>query len=202
MKTVWLITITIAASLLAAGIILLLSRPIHGKAVVLQPPPTALPLLIHVTGAVGKPGVVSIPPNSRVQDAIQAAGGLLPEADAGALNLVAPLEDGQRLLIPFINQESDASSPQEQEPTSNRTTVIDIDSSSVTATAQWPININTATQEELESLPEIGPVTAAKIIEYRTLNGIFPTIEDIQKVKGIGPKTYEAIKDLITVDMP
>jgi len=70
---------------------------------------------------------------------------------------------------------------------------------SPTPTAQFPVNINTANQEELESLPEIDPVTAAKIIEYRELNGLFATIEDIQKVKGIGPKTYEAIKDLIII---
>jgi competence protein ComEA len=197
MKTTWVVLITLAASLLAVGLILYLSRPVRGKPVLLQPPPTYPPVLVHVTGAVVRPGVVSLPHNSRIQDAIQAAGGLRPDADTRAVNLAGFLQDGQQITIPVIGAE--ATQPAMAQPPSNSRSS-SIESELDTPTAQFPININTASQEDLESLPEIGPKTAAKIIEYRTMNGAFTSIEDIQKVNGIGPKTYEAIKDLITVN--
>ncbi len=196
MKTIWVVLITLAASLLAVGLILFLSRPIHGKPVILQPPPTESPILVHVAGAVKQPGVVSLPPNSRVQDAIQQAGGLQDGADTHSLNLAGFLQDGQQIFIPVFGEEPTKPAVQQLE-SSNRSNQIEL--TSPTPTAQFPININTANQEELEALPEIGPVTAAKIIEYRELNGLYATIEDIQKVNGIGPKTYEAIKDLIII---
>jgi competence protein ComEA len=194
MKTIWIVLITLAASLLAVGLILFLSRPIHGKSVILLPPPTESPIMVHVTGAVNQPGVVSLPPNSRVQDAIQQAGGLQDQADTRSINLAGFLQDGQQIIIPSFAAEPTKPAIQ-QSDSSSRSNQIDL--SSPTPTAQFPVNINTANQEELEALPEIGPVTAVKIIEYRELNGLFTTIEDIQKVNGIGPKTYEAIKDLI-----
>jgi competence protein ComEA len=110
----------------------------------------------------------------------------LVEADAQMLNLAAPLQDGQRLWVPFIVIED--GQPQGGTP-------------AVTAPDNSPglVNINTADQAELESLPGIGPVTAQKIIAYREINGAFATIEDIQLVSGIGPATFDKIKDLITI---
>lgn len=194
MKTIWVVLITLAASLLAVGLILFLSRPIHGKSVILQPPPTESPIMVHIAGAVNQPGVVRLPPNSRVQDAIQQAGGLQDGADTQSINLAGFLQDGQQIFIPIFG-EAPPEPTVKQNESSSRSNQIELNSP--TPTAQFPVNINTANQEELEALPEIGPVTAAKIIEYRELNGLFATIEDIQKVKGIGPKTFEAIKDLI-----
>jgi competence protein ComEA len=122
-----------------------------------------------------------------VQDAIDMAGGLLSKADTRSLNLAEILEDGQRILVP-------TRLPPTHTPDPNIT-----QAPIVPPEILYPININTATQAELESLPQIGPVTAQKIINYRQVNGPFESIEDIQDVPGIGPKTFEVIKDLITV---
>jgi competence protein ComEA len=141
------------------------------------------------------PGVYELPPRNRVQDAIAAAGGLIDSADTNVINLAAFIEDGQYLAIPYQNVELIYASPQAPTslPTTSRSAIIDIDG---------PININTANQEELETLPGVGPVIAQRIIEYRQINGSFQTIEDIQKVQGIGPKTFEKMQEMITVSGP
>lgn len=139
---------------------------------------------VYVAGAVEQPGVYALPPGSRVQDAINLAGGFLPSANVEAINLAAFLKDGEQIYIPEIGEMSltlEARSPE------------------VGSLFTRQIDINTATQAELESLPEIGPVTAAEIIAYREQHGAFNSIEEIQNVPGIGAKTFEKIKDLITV---
>ena len=184
MKTVWKIAFVVVFTLLAAGIIVLVSRPARGKPVILLPPPTPSPLQVHVAGAVVNPGVYSLPLGSRVEDAVAAAGGTTAAADAQALNLAAFLQDGSRVYVPFIvtpEADTSRSAPELAIPNSQL------------------ININTATTDELDKLPDIGPVTAQAIIDYRNQNGLFARIQDIDKVPGIGPATYEKIKDLITV---
>jgi competence protein ComEA len=128
--------------------------------------------------------VYALPKDSRVQDGISAAGGFLAEAQKTDINLAAPLEDGERLDIPYI----EGASP-----------VIATPAEEVVVTTTELVNINTASQSELESLPGIGPTTAQKIVAYREANGPFINAEDIINVSGIGPGTYERIKDLITV---
>jgi competence protein ComEA len=186
-KNWWVPAIWVVFGLLIAAVILLVSSQPRGQAITLLPPPTPAPLVVHVTGAVAQPGVYQLTASSRVQDAIQAAGGLLPEADAQALNLAAFLQDGEQISIPAVQPTLPAS-----EPPSRAAPL-------PTAQAGKLININTATQTELESLPGIGPALAQQIIAYRKVHGPFATIEDIIDVPGIGPKTFEKIKDLITV---
>jgi len=189
----------VLGGLLAAGVINLIASPPRGEPVQLLPPPTPAPILVHVTGAVAEPGVYELPPDSRVQHALQAAGGLLPEADSRGLNLAAKLEDGAQITIgtrpptgtPNPDPTGGGSSVILPTPTASR--------DPATPDPQAVIDINTATQAELETLPGIGPVTAQKIIDYRTENGPFQTIEDIQNVSGIGPATFDKIKDRITV---
>ncbi len=184
MKTVWKIAFLGLFSLLGAGVILLVSRPPRGQPVILRPPPTPLPIEVHVAGAVALPGVYSLTPDSRVEDAIMAAGGFSSMADQQALNLAAFLQDGSRVYVPFLV------TPQPTQPRSSK---------EPTPTAHFPVDINTATLAELDSLPGIGPVTAQAIIDYRNQNGIFKRIQDIDNVPGIGPTIYGRIKDLITV---
>lgn len=132
-----------------------------------------------------------MPTGSRVQDVLQAAGGLLVGADLQDLNLAAPVRDGMRLHIPTPAPTSaPGATPDSQVATPDEPT----------STPAFPININTASQEDLESLPRIGPVIAKRILDYRERNGPFTSIQAIQYVSGIGPATFEAIKDLITVD--
>ena len=181
----------LCVGLLSVPLILLLNQQQNGVPVELLPPPptaTPTPIRVHLIGAVNAPGVYELPRGSILQDALNAAGGLTPSAEAGRLNLAKPLNDGEQIVIP------EALAP--GQPTSTPDPRVPL------PTAPSPaglININTATQAELESLPEIGPATAQRIIEYRNANGPFFAIDDIQNVRGIGPATFEAIKPFITV---
>jgi competence protein ComEA len=191
MKTWWAVAFGIAGGLLASGLILLASSPPRGEPVQLLPPPTPAPLIVYVAGAVQYPGVYSLPLNSRIQDALKAAGGPLVEADLQPINLAAFLDDGDRIEIPTIRPTELVSERVDNPVTTSPST----QSSSSTRF----VNINSASQEELESLPGIGPVTAQKIIAYRQTQGPFASIEEIQNVSGIGPVTFGRIKDLIMV---
>jgi competence protein ComEA len=170
--------------LFLAALIWLISRNPSGQGVILRPAPTERPVVVHITGAVPRPGVYALPEGSRVQDAIAAAGGFLAEAEKTGINLAALLLDGEQLNIPFI----EGASP-----------VLPTPGPTVIAATTELININTASQAELETLPGIGPTTAQSIIAYREQNGDFVSIEEIINVSGIGPGLYERIKDLITV---
>jgi competence protein ComEA len=150
----------------------------------LLPTPAPTNLTIDVAGEVVQPGVFQLRPGSRVQDAIMAAGGLTADANPNSLNLAASLVDGQKILV---MAEGQAPVPQ-AEP--ERSIPIEV---------SGPIDINTATVEILDTLPGIGPAKAADIISYRQKHGPFDRIEDIQNVSGIGPATFENIRDLITV---
>ena len=194
MKTWWtgagLLVFGLLIGLLATGVILLVSNQPKGEPVHLLPRSTVPPLFVHVKGAVVNPGVYSLPPGSRVKDALTAAGGLSHEGEAASLNFADFLQDGQSLTIgsaaptsaPNLNLLPTQATP--NEPNEKPHELIDI---------------NTASFGELDSLPGIGPDKAHKIITYRQENGPFATIESIQEVSGIGPVTYKNIKDLICV---
>jgi competence protein ComEA len=193
MKQIVYVLIGVFAGFFLAGIVFLVSRLPGGKPIELQPAPTIAPIAVDVTGAVVRPGLYNFPKGSRVQDAIDAAGGTVLEADTSSLNLAARLEDGQQLAIPYKG----GVAPTESLFTSS--------SPNPTATSTGSesqgdlININTATVDELDSLPGVGPTTAQKIVAYRDLNGPFTKIEDIVNVPGIGPATFDDMKSLITV---
>jgi competence protein ComEA len=152
--------------------------------------------VVDVAGAVPRPGVYEFPVGSRVKDAVEAAGGLLAQADKTKLNLAAPLEDGARLDIPFLAGLEPTQPAFSFVPGSNTT---NNNNSGGTITDVQLIDINTASATELDTLPGIGPTLAQAIIDYRETYGPFFAIEDIMFVDGIGPDTFEAIKDLITV---
>lgn len=170
--------------LFVAALVWVVVRNPSGDAVTLRPVPTDQPIVVHITGAVPRPGVYALPEGARVQDVISAAGGFLAEADKATINLARILEDGEMLDIPY----TEGFSP-----------VIPTEAPVVVEPSSELIDINTASSVELESLPGIGPTTAQKIIDYREQNGPFLSIEDIINVSGIGPGTYERIKLLITI---
>lgn len=185
MRSVLQVLVGVAAGFLLAGLFWLVSRLPSGQPIELQPAPTKTPIIVNVVGAVPRPGLYEFAEGSRVQDAINAAGGLLADADTGSINLAARLKDGQQLVIPFSGESaavSDISSAQPTQP----------------ASTDELVNINTASLDQLDSLPGIGPTTAQKIVDYRTEHGPFQRIEDIMNVSGIGPATFDRLKDLIT----
>ncbi len=191
MKNWWLVALGVIFGLLGAGAVILASAPPRGAPVQLLPPPTPAPIQVHISGAVHNPGVYELPLESRVQDAIQVAGGFTKDAQQEGINLAAKLQDGDQVRVPA--QRTSTSSP------ARDSTSQTADQQSLTQSTSSIVNINTASQDELETLPGIGPVTAQKIIEYRQTNGDFSSIEGIQKVSGIGPATFDKIEALITV---
>ena len=147
--------------------------------------------LVHVIGAVVNPGVVTVPAGARVIDAIEAAGGLAPGADPAELNLAAPLVDGCQIIIGTVDDPRG-----EVRQGTGGDQPLSPDGSGGSGPL---INLNTATQAQLETLPGVGPVTAQAILVWRSKNGPFTSVAQLQEVDGIGPKTFAKIEPYVTV---
>lgn len=199
MKNILNVLLGVIAGFALAGLLFFVARAPAGEPIVLQPAPTKSPIAVHVIGAVPRPGLYEFAEGARVQDAIDAAGGLLASANVESINLAALLEDGQQLNIPYKSGARPVETFTEEDelelPNDNEETILEKDEIVDTDL----VNINTASLEELDSLPGIGPTVAERIIEYRDENGPFNAIEDIMNVPGVGPSTFEEIEDLITV---
>jgi competence protein ComEA len=200
---VGVIGVLLVLGLLTAGWLLLRARPVAvaspGEVVMVSTPaPTegsATPttskpvskIVVHVLGAVRQPGLVRLPDRSRVQDAIDAAGGLTNRADPGELNLAQLLGDGQQVVI---GTRTDPAGEVRDQPGSGRGSG---------ATATGALDLNHASQPQLEELPGVGPVTAQAILAWRQQHGRFSRTEELQEVDGIGPKTYAEIAPHVRV---
>jgi competence protein ComEA len=158
-------------------------------------PATPGQVYVHICGAVEKPGVISLPPATRKYEALKLAGAMLPDADPSAVNLAEFALDGEQIYIPKKGEEVRRSK--------TRKTISHKTSPSKTLVSkikvQWPLDINTATDVELQKVPGIGPGLAAKIIQYRTDSGLFQKYEDLQKVAGIGKAKLEKFRTYLTV---
>ncbi len=146
-------------------------------------PPEDL-VLVHVAGAVRRPGLYRLPADSRIDDAIRAAGGPKPRAALALVNLAAPVADGQQVLVPG-QQRSGSSSAQ----------------GSVGGVTAPPtqVHLNSATLEDLDGLPGVGPVTAQRILDYRAQHGAFASIDELDAVPGIGPTRLDQLRELLTL---
>jgi len=194
MKTNWKWLIGgILLGLLMSGLYKLVNLPQDAQSFTLvtitpnltpDPSPTVSLIHVHIAGEVKAPGVYTLPDGAIVQDAIDAAKGPTAQAREDLLNLAAILTDGQRIYIPSL---------EEVQPS------LDTGQRNTEMNAGVLVNINTASQYELESLPGIGSVRAKAIIAYRTENGFFLAIEDLIKVDGIGETTFNELQQLITV---
>jgi competence protein ComEA len=163
--------------------------PSSGVAASGQPVASGAPIIVDVTGHVRRPGVYEFPAGSRVIDAIERAGGPRENAVLAALNLAAPLADGQQIVVPGPK---DPIAPVPGAPA--------VPGAPVTPTGSGTlVNVNTADATALEALPGIGEVTAAAIVEHRTENGPFTSVDQLEDVSGIGPATLEEIRPLVTV---
>ena len=156
-------------------------------------------IIVHITGAVRNWGIIELPMNSRIADAIEKAGGLTEEADISNVNLAYILEDGMKVRIPSINDiVEDGKQEENYISKENGENVVDF-SKNNSKSVNDVVNINTATQTELETLTGIGTSTALKIVNYRNENGKFESIEDIKNVSGIGEAKFNNIKRLICI---
>lgn len=167
-------------AILVALFFFLISRGEAVEAPVLKPITTSSEkstIYIHVAGKVKKPGLYQLISGARVDDAIKAAGGALPGTDLSEINLARVMNDGEQVYVSGATQSS--SSRPQRTPKKKFSGVV---------------NINRASIAQFDSLPGIGPVIAARIIEYRKKNGPFLTLEDLTKVQGIGDKTFQQIK--------
>jgi competence protein ComEA len=187
------IVVLVVVTLAGAGFwyVRSLPRPVEVRAQVAppvpapggSPSPEVAPVLVDVAGWVRRPGVYRLPASARVIDALDAAGGARPGAELQALNLAAPLVDGTQILVPRQGEAPPAPAP----------------GAVAGAVPGALVNVNTATAAELETLPGIGEVTAQAIIDHRTENGPFTSVDQLLDVTGIGDVTLENIRDLVTV---
>jgi competence protein ComEA len=200
MKNVLYILVGVLAGFVLAGVLVFVSRAPAGEPIMLQPAPTKAPIAVHVVGAVPRPGLYELAEGARVQDAIDAAGGLLAEANVDTLNLASLLEDGQQLVIPYQDgrEVTKAGDVVDLPSSEGNDSVATSEPTGSTNTNAELLNLNTATLEELEALPGIGPTLAQRIIDYRDQNGFY-VVEDLLNVSGIGQSTFDQIKDLVTV---
>jgi competence protein ComEA len=152
---------------------------------------TAPAVLAHAAGAVQAPGVYRLPPDARTGDLVEAAGGPVPGADLQRLNLAAPVTDGERVYVPLVGE---AVVPAPVAPDGGAGPGAGGDG----ATA-GPVNVNTATAEQLEELPGVGPAIAAAIVDERERRGRFAAVEDLLDVRGIGDARLDQLRDLVTV---
>ena len=155
--------------------------------------PSAAPdLVVDICGAVAHAGVYHLPAGARVCDLLTAAGGATAQAELSAVNLAAKLADGQQVAVPRRGQAAVAPSAGGSGGASGA-------GSGATSVPAAPVNLNLATVEQLDALPGVGPSTAQKIVDYRTANGGFHSVEDLKNVSGIGDAKFAALKDLVTV---
>jgi competence protein ComEA len=192
------VAVVLALIATAGGAYLALTAPhptlaVDGAAALIadgSPDVAAGSIVVDVEGAVARPGLVTLPPGSRVGDAIAAAGGFAGTVDTQAaegVNLAAPATDGMQIVVPG---RSGSGEPASGAPGSSP--------SPADAAAGGPLDLNHATAAELDTLPGIGPVTAAKIVAARS-QAPFTTVEDLQSRKLVGPSTFQKIRDLVTV---
>jgi competence protein ComEA len=138
-------------------------------------------IVVHVVGAVRRPGLYALRDGARIADAVRRAGGTTRKADLESINLAAPVEDGLQVVVPRVQPVPAPGTAAPGEPPA----------------AAGPIHLNTASLEQLDTLPGVGPVTAQKIVDWRQTHGAFTSVEDLDAIPGIGPARLEQLRDLV-----
>lgn len=192
--------VLLGVAVVGSGLLVILrtpeAPPPRISRVMVQPSPTAAPkmLVVHVAGQVVTPGVYQLPEGSRVQDAVKAAGGPSQQGDINALNLAAPVLDGQKITVTRPGE-----APPDPSVAAGSVGGSGGPAPDAAGMPGTKVNLNTATQAQLEELPSVGPVLAGRIMAYRQSKGRFTSARQLLEVSGFGPKKYEALKGLITV---
>jgi competence protein ComEA len=147
---------------------------------------TGAPVVVDVVGAVRRPGLYRLAPGTRIADAVARAGGATPKADIALINLAAPLADGEQVVV-----------PRRGGATPGAADAGGVAGGAGPAASGGPVHLSTATLEQLDSLPGIGPVTAQKILDYRQKHGPFTSVDELDAVPGIGPARLDQLQDLV-----
>jgi competence protein ComEA len=191
-------TALVGACLALAALALLGQRLAHAGAVsgpepvatpleAVAPAPARTILVVHVVGEVRRPGLYRLRDGARIADALHRAGGPLRDADLAAVNLAAPLVDGIQVVVP-----ARAATAPSMQPSGGT-------GASAGGASSGPlVSLSSATVEELDALPGVGPITAQKIVDFRAEHGPFPSVDDLDAVPGIGPTRIEQLRDLVT----
>ncbi|HOR18308.1 MAG TPA: helix-hairpin-helix domain-containing protein [Brevefilum sp.] len=201
MKPWMLILAGVLIGLLATGAILLISQPERGVPITLSPPPTpthtplpkptatSVPIQVLIKGEIVNPGTYTMDRETRLSDLIELAGGLTEKADAVRVNDAFLLRDGDYFYIPLAGESipETARNAPGNNPLDNP------------AYFDYPLDLNTASKEALESLPGIGPAKATDIVDYREQHGPFESIDELLNVPGIGPTIFESIREYLTI---
>ncbi len=202
MKKWYLVLFGFLIGLLSTGLILLLSQSDHGVPIILNPAPTPTqapnptpspknaPIQVQIGGEIVRPGIYLIDETARLADLITEAGGLTSTADMDRVNFAALLHDGDYFFIPSYDQLI-------PETARNAPLNINLDENNK---FQYPLDLNEASQEALESLPGIGPEKAADILSYKEKIGTFSSVDDLLNVPGIGEKTLETLREYLFVN--
>jgi competence protein ComEA len=187
-------TAVVGVCLALVVLALLGQRLAHAGAAEGDPEPAAIPLapvaeaparsllVVHVVGEVRRPGLYRLRDGARIADALHRAGGAKRDADLAAVNLAAPLVDGVQVLVPSRAPAGGVGAPP----------------SAADGATTGPVSLSSATVEELDELPGVGPITAQKIVDYRLENGPFASVDDLDAVPGIGPTRIEQLRELVT----
>ena len=182
---------------IVSALLLTLNRRVLPAPILIEPPPpiptvlpteTPGPIRVFINGGVKAPDVYELPQDSILQDAVSQAGGFEAEANQAVINLALPLQDGMQVYVPLLTETAVVPLISDPEP--------DI---LATESGNGLVNINDATLEELDGLPGIGPTTAQNIVDFRSANGLFLSIEEVMLVSGIGEAKFAQIESLITV---
>ena len=153
-----------------------------------QPPPA--PLVLSVSGKVARPGLIELPEGSRVADALEAAGGALPGTDLSALNLARRVVDGEQIAVGVPPAPDAAVAPAAGTAEEGGAEAVP---------SGGPVDLNTATEAQLDALPGVGPVTAQRILEWRRRNGRFARVEQLREIEGIGERRFAQLRELVDV---
>lgn len=181
----------LAGAALALGALALAGKYLAHATAPAQPPPVALeraapaadpPVVVHVVGAVRRPGLYRLRDGSRVADAVQRAGGATAKAELALVNLAAPVADGIQVVVPL--RAPPAASASGGGPAAEA--------------AAGPVRLNAATVEQLDELPGVGPTTAQRIVDWRQEHGAFASVDELDAVPGIGPARLEQLRELVT----
>lgn len=181
-------------ALVAGGILLIAGRYLAGAGTTSADPPARRPpvsrevlpaqlLVVHVVGAVRRPGLYRLDQGDRIADAVRRAGGAARAADLSAINLAAPLADGAQVVVPRRLPQSSGAASAGAGP--------------VSSAPAGPVHLNTATLEQLDELPGVGPVTAQKILDYRAEHGAFSSVDELDAIPGIGPARLDQLRDVV-----